>query len=76
MDRKMARNVQTITCFTKLSLAQHAFVWKTKLVLNTVENTLNADDINFNSGIFQGDFLSPILFCVTLVPLNKLLNNT
>ena len=51
-------------------------MWKTKLVLNTVENTLNAGDININSGIFQGDSLSPILFCVTLIPLSKLLNNT
>ena len=51
-------------------------VWKTTLVLNTVENTLNAGDININSGIYQGDSLSPILFCVTLIPLSKLLNNT
>ena len=51
-------------------------IWKTTLVLNTVENTLNDGDININSGIFQEDFLSPILFCVTLIPLSKLLNNT
>ena len=50
-------------------------MWKTTLVLNTVENTLNAGDININSGIFQGDSLSPILFCVTLIPLSKLHNN-
>ena len=51
-------------------------MWITTLVLNTLENTLNAGDININSGIFQGDSLSPILFCVTLIPLSKLLNNT
>ena len=51
-------------------------MWKTTLVLNTVENTLNAGDININSGIFQGDSLSVILFCVSLIPLSKLLNNT
>ena len=51
-------------------------MWKTILVLNTGENTLNAGDININSGIFQRDSLSPILFCVTLIPLSKLLNNT
>ena len=33
-------------------------------------------DININSGVFQRDSLSPILFCVTLIPLSKLLNNT
>ena len=50
-------------------------IQKTKLVLNTGENSLNAGDININSGIFQDDFIS-ILFCVTLIPLNKLLNDT
>ena len=57
-------------------LSRSMRMWKTPLVLNTVENTLNAGDININSGIFQGDSLSPILFCVTLVPHSKLLNNT
>ena len=51
-------------------------MWKTTLVLNTVENTLNPPDINISSGIFQGDSLSPILFCVTLMPLSKVINNT
>ena len=51
-------------------------MWKTTLVLNTLENTMNVGNININSGIFQGDSLSPILFCVTLIPLSKLLNNT
>ena len=50
-------------------------VWKATLVLNTLENILNAGDININSGIFKRDSLSPILFCVTLIPLSKLLNN-
>ena len=51
-------------------------MWKTALVLNTLENTLNVEDININSGIFQEGSLSPILFCVTLIPLSKLHNNT
>ena len=49
-------------------------MWKTTLVLNTVENTLNAGDIKTNSGIFSGDFLFPILFYVTLTPHSKILN--
>ena len=57
-------------------LSHNMCMWKTTLVLNTVENTLNAGDININSGIFQGDSLAPILFCVTLIPLTTLLNNT
>ena len=38
-------------------------MWKTTLVLNTEENTLNAGDININNNIFQGNSLSPVLFC-------------
>ena len=51
-------------------------MWKATLVLNTVENTLNARDININIGIFQADFFFPIFFCVTMIPFSKLLNNT
>ena len=51
-------------------------MWKTTLVLNTGENTWNGGDIDINSGIFQGDFLSLILFCVALITLSKRLNNT
>ena len=57
-------------------LSHSMCMWKTTLVLKTVENTLNAGDVNINNGIFQGDSLSPILFCVTLIPFRKLLNNT
>ena len=57
-------------------LSHSMHIWKTTLVLNTGENILNGGDININSGIFQGDSLSPILFCVVLIPLLKLLNNT
>ena len=51
-------------------------MWKTTLVLITGKNTLNAGDVNINSGIFQELSLSPILSCVTLIPLSKPLNNT
>ena len=36
-------------------------MWKTKLVLNTWENTLYPGDTNINSGIFQRDSVSPVL---------------
>ena len=51
-------------------------MWKTTLVLNTEENTLNAGDININNNIFQGNSLSPVLFCVFLINLSKPLYNT
>ena len=55
MDRKMSWNVENITCLMKLSPSQNANV-ENNISLNTLENTLNAGDININSGIFQGGF--------------------
>ena len=40
-----------------------------------MENTVHALDININSGIFQLNSLSPILFCIRLLPISKRLNN-
>ena len=51
-------------------------IGKTTLVLDTGENRLSGGDININSGIFQGDSLSSILFFVDLILLSKLLGNT
>ena len=60
---------------SKYHVSHSLRMWKTTLVLNTVENTLNAGYIKTNSGIFQGDSFFPILFYVTLTPLGKPLNN-
>ena len=38
-------------------LSHSMHMWKTTLVLNTVENTLNVGDTNISSGVFQGDSL-------------------
>ena len=50
--------------------------WKTTLILNHSERTLYSRQISINSGIFQGDSLSPLLFSMALAPLSSLLNNT
>ena len=50
--------------------------WKTTLISNHSEGTLYSRQISINSGIFQGDSLSPLLFCMALAPLSSLLNNT
>ena len=50
--------------------------WKTTLHLNHNNGSLNSRRININSGIFQGDSLSPLLFYLALAPLSRLLNNT
>ena len=74
MDQKMFWNVKNITCLTKRFLSQHACV-ENNISLKTGQNILNAGDISININIFQGDSLSTILFCVSLITLNKLLNN-
>ena len=48
---------------------------KPSLVLNAVE-TYGMPGININGEIFHGDSVFHILFCVTLMPLGKLCNNT
>ena len=35
-----------------------------------------SDNININRGIFQGDSLSPLLFCISLIPLSLELNSS
>jgi len=48
---------------------------KKTLTLNHTDWTLQPRQININSGIFQGDSLSPLLFCIALTPLSSLLNS-
>ncbi|XP_060802889.1 uncharacterized protein LOC132902324 [Amyelois transitella] len=46
--------------------------WSTKLILHQIET----DHIQIRRGIFQGDSLSPLWFCLALNPLSYLLNNS
>jgi hypothetical protein len=49
--------------------------WKTSLTLNHNEGSIVVPDVKITSGIFQGDSLSPLLFCLALAPLSQILNN-
>ena len=49
--------------------------WKTQLILTHESNTLTSDNINIKRGIFQGDSLSPLLLCISLIPLSLELNS-
>ena len=49
--------------------------WKTQLILTHESNTLTTDNIIIKRGIFQGDSLSPLLFCISLIPLSLELNS-
>ena len=48
--------------------------WRTKLCLYYEGGALITDSIIIKRGIFQGDSLSPLLFCMALFPLTHLLN--
>ena len=50
--------------------------WKTTLVLRHTTGTLTSRMIEINSGIFQGDSLSPLLFLLGTGPPSNLLNDT
>ena len=50
--------------------------WKSTLVLNHSGGSLTSRPINIKSGIFQGDSLSPLLFCMALALLSPLLQES
>ena len=63
---------KTTTNFINHSM-QH---WKTKLKLNHTNGTTITTSIPIRRGIFQGDSMSPLIFCMCLFPLTNLLNRT
>ena len=46
------------------------------MTLTCEKDTLMSDNINIKRGIFQGDSLSPLLFCISLIPLSLKLNSS
>jgi len=46
----------------------------TKLILKTKPEVMQSQLIQIRRGIFQGDFLSPLLICIALIPLTNELN--
>ena len=50
--------------------------WKTQLILTYESGTLITDNINISRGIFQGDSLSPLLICISLILLSLELNSS
>ena len=61
-----------IICFLKASMP----LWETNLYLSHSNRTLTSNGMQIKCGIFQGDSFSPLLFCLALVPLSHLINNT
>ena len=50
--------------------------WQTTMVFNYTIGNIMKDPISTKNGIFQGDSVSPLLFCLALAPLSNLLNTT
>ena len=47
--------------------------WRTRIYLPHSEGCTTTEDIRFLRGIFQGDTLSPLLFCLALAPIRNIL---
>jgi hypothetical protein len=48
--------------------------WRTRMCLHAEQKLIQTEDVKIECGIFQGDSLSPLLFCVCLIPLTEQLN--
>jgi hypothetical protein len=46
--------------------------WRIRMCLHAEQKSIQTEDIRTECGIFQGDSLSPLLFCISLIPLTEL----
>ena len=56
-------------------LANQMTQWKTDITLFHKDGEIKVPDVKIKRGIFQGDSLSPLLFCLAIDPLSKLLKS-
>ena len=59
-----------ILYFTKKAMSY----WKTSMRLHTERKITEREDLEITRGIHQGDSLSPLLFCISLIPFTEHLN--
>jgi hypothetical protein len=58
-----------VIAFTKMVMT-----WRTHMPLHAENRLIETEDIKIQCGIFQGDSLSPLLFCICLKTLTEQLN--
>jgi hypothetical protein len=56
--------------FTKKAMTY----WRTRMRLHAEHELIETEDLKIQCGMFQGDSLSPLLFCICLIPLTEILN--
>lgn len=67
---KIYRVSPTIIRFVEESMKE----WKTEMYLYHQQGSVQTGQIAIKRGIFQGDSLSPLLFCMSLIPLTNMIN--
>lgn len=50
--------------------------WRVIIHLNGDKEKITTSEVKIAKGIYQGDSLSPLLFCIALFPLSRMLNDT
>ena len=71
-----ALDLYRISPAIKTFLQQTMTQWSTKLFLTHSNGVCVSEKIPIARGIFQGDSLSPLLFCLSLIPVTHELNST
>jgi hypothetical protein len=69
-DNNNNNNNNKVIAFTKKVMTY----WKTRMRLHAENKLVETEDIKIQCGIFQMDSLSPLLFCICLIPLTEQLN--
>ena len=60
---------ETLRNFLKTQMTK----WETDISLSHLNGEINIPKVKIQRGIYQGDSLSPLLFCLTIDPLSKIL---
>lgn len=45
-------------------------LWKTKFTIRSGKRSISTELVTYKRGVYQGDSLSPLLFCISLMPLS------